>query len=186
MSLWCKELQHCLLARRCLISCTLLHNPNHVCGRVLQVVRVLGRDESQLDSAEPPAALHAPLPSPAARASSSGLSPSHSQHGGTPTGQAAPQAVEADQVANMLDAHMAVEQINTPQARWVGRHIETVGWLCCSCGSGANLAGCSCDVSSAHDACSNTAVDLRVGMIAVGMLFLGEHCAVPLHILSFD
>lgn len=80
----------------------------------LQVLRVLGQDESRLSPAEPPAALQASLPSPAARASTSGHSPAHSQHGSAPVQG---QTVEADQIAGMLDAHMAVEQINTPQAR---------------------------------------------------------------------
>lgn len=80
----------------------------------LQVLRVLGQDESRLSPAEPPAALQASLPSPASRASTSGHSPAHSQHG---SASVQGQTVEADQIAGMLDAHMAVEQINTPQAR---------------------------------------------------------------------
>jgi hypothetical protein len=102
----------------------------------LQVLRVLGQDESQLSPPEPPAALQSPLPSPAARTSTAGHSPTHGLQQPTAHAQQQPAglagleqqgggaggvAAAGDHVAAVLDAHLAVEQINTPQARYVGR-----------------------------------------------------------------
>lgn len=122
--------------RKCADACSGFSPPRLVF--TVQVLRVLGQDESQLSPPEPPAALQAPLPSPAARTSAAGQSPTHGfqqpaahaqqhtaghaglaglaggleQQGGSAGGAAA-----GDEVAAVLDAHLAVEQINTPQAR---------------------------------------------------------------------
>lgn len=84
------------------------------------MLRVLGQDESQLSPAEPPAALQPPLPPPAVgRVTGSTPTNSHlvaSQSGGMAHEVWAP-PVDKDQVAGMLNAHMAIDQINTPQAR---------------------------------------------------------------------
>ena len=101
---------------------------------------MLGRDESQLSPAQPPAALQAPLPPAAHTAYSAAGHPSDLHLAASSDGA----AVDADQVAGMLNAHMAIDQINTPQARWVYMSNcdgAAAWWLCAPYPAGASNDG---------------------------------------------
>jgi len=107
--LWsvCLVFNFCNAGGRTKRTCLFVCNP--------QVLRVLSREESHLHPAEPPAALQPALPSLAAQGSrSAGAGPP----GGAGVMGSAVQGPDADQVAAMLDAHMAMDQINTPQPRY--------------------------------------------------------------------